>query len=148
MAGDLGLSKFEVLEVLKKVDRLEKYSLRWVPHSLCGDQKAAIVEVIVEMLSLMAPLTAHARSWALTGDESWFDFSYDYEGKRALARDSPMTKPQALINTIKMIILVIWSRDGPALVEIVPPNLHVSAKDLCKFAIPYLKATVNAHRRK
>jgi hypothetical protein len=90
------------------------------------------------MLSILEPLIVHARSWILTGDESWFDFSYDYEGKWTLARNSSMTKPRALINTSKIMVLVIWGVDEPALVEIVPSNLRVRAKYLCEFAIPHM----------
>jgi hypothetical protein len=39
----------------------------------------------VSMLSILEPLTALAHSWALTGDEFWFYFSYNYESKWALA---------------------------------------------------------------
>jgi hypothetical protein len=80
------------------------------------------------MLSILEPLTAHPRSWVLTGDESWFYFSYDYEDKWTFARDLSMTKQKALINTSKIMVLVIWGVDEPALVEIVPQNLRVSAK--------------------
>jgi hypothetical protein len=59
-----------------------------------------------------------------------------------------MMKPKALINTPKIMILVIWDVDGPALVEIVPPNLCVSTKYLCEFAIPHMEANVKTHRPK
>jgi histone-lysine N-methyltransferase SETMAR len=48
----------------------------------------------------------------------------------------------------KVIVLVIWGLDGPALVEIVPPNVRVSAKYLCEFAIPSIEANVKTHRPK
>jgi hypothetical protein len=59
-----------------------------------------------------------------------------------------MTKPNALINTPKIMVLVIWGVDGPALVEIVPSNIHVIAKYLCKLAILHMEATVKVHRPK
>jgi hypothetical protein len=85
MARDLFLSKTYVLEILKKFLKLKKCSLHLVPRTLNGDHKSARVEMAVSMLSILEPLTAHARSWVLTGNESWFDFSYDYESKLALA---------------------------------------------------------------
>jgi hypothetical protein len=100
------------------------------------------------MLSILESLIAHARFWVLTMDESWFYFSHDSEGKWALARDSSMMKPRALINTPKLMVLVICGADGPALVEIVPPNLRVSAKYLCEFTIPYMETNVKTHRTK
>jgi hypothetical protein len=87
MARDFCLSRTDVLEVLNKVHELKNYSLCWVLHTLNEDQEAAGVETVASMLSILEPLTAHARSWGLNGDESWFDFSYDAEGKWALARD-------------------------------------------------------------
>jgi hypothetical protein len=58
MARDLGLSKTYVLEVLKKVLKLKKYSLRWFPHALAADYKAATVEMAVSMLSILESLIA------------------------------------------------------------------------------------------
>jgi histone-lysine N-methyltransferase SETMAR len=57
-----------------------------------------------------------------------------------------MTKPKALINTQKIRVLVICGVDGPVLVEIVPPNLRVSAKYLCEIVIPAMEAKVKTHR--
>jgi hypothetical protein len=59
-----------------------------------------------------------------------------------------MTKPKALINTPKIFVLLIWSGDGPALVEIIPPNPGVNAKYLCKFTILHMEANVKAYRPK
>jgi hypothetical protein len=49
------------------------------------------------------------------------------------------------MNAPKFMILAIWDADGLALVEILPPNLRVSAKYLCEFAIPHLQASVKTH---
>jgi hypothetical protein len=67
---------------------LKKYSLRWVLPTLNDDQNAARVEMAASMLSILESLTAHARSWALTGHAFWFYFSYDHQRKWVLARDS------------------------------------------------------------
>jgi hypothetical protein len=61
--------------------KLKKHSLRLALHPLNDDQKAVRAEMTASMLSILEPLTAPARSWVLTGDESWFDFTYDYEYK-------------------------------------------------------------------
>jgi hypothetical protein len=66
MARDLGLSKTYVSEALRTVRKL-----------LEGDEKVARVEMTASMLSILEPLAAHARSWVLPGNESWFYFSYD-----------------------------------------------------------------------
>jgi hypothetical protein len=95
MARDRDLSKIYVLEVRKKVFKLRKYSLDWVLRPFNDDQKAGKVERVASMLSIFEPLTAHACSWTLTEDKSWSYFSYNYEGKWALLRDSSMMKPKA-----------------------------------------------------
>jgi hypothetical protein len=59
-----------------------------------------------------------------------------------------MTKPKALINTPKLMVLVIWGMDRPVLFEIEPSNLRVSAKRLYEFAIPHMEASVKMHRPK
>jgi hypothetical protein len=100
------------------------------------------------MLNILELLTVHARSWILTGNESWFYFSYAYEGKWVLARDSSMTKPNALINTRKIMVLVIWGIDGHTLGEIIPSNLLHSGNYSCEFAKLHMEANVKAHRPK
>jgi hypothetical protein len=110
-------------------------------HTLNGDEKAARVEMAASMLSILEPLTAHACSWVLAGDESWLYFTYDYECKWDLARDLSMTKPKAFLNTPTIMGLVIWYVDGPVLVEIIPPNLRVSAKYFWDLAISMWKPT-------
>jgi hypothetical protein len=125
----------------QNVLKLKKYSLRWVPHTLNDDKKAVRVEMAASMLSILEPLTAHVRSWVLAGDESWFYFSYDYEGKWALARDPSMTKPKALINTSKIMVLVIWGVGEAALVEIVLSNRCVSAKSYANLQFPIWNPT-------
>jgi transposase InsO family protein len=57
-----------------------------------------------------------------------------------------MAKSKALINTSKLAVLIIWGVDGPAPVEIVAPNLCISAKYICEFAIPHMEANVKTHR--
>jgi hypothetical protein len=100
------------------------------------------------ILSILEPLAIHARTWALIGDESWFYFSCDYEGKWVLAREASITKRKPFINTPKIIVLVMSGWNGLALVEIVPSNLRASLKYLCKFAIPQIEANMKAHRPK
>jgi hypothetical protein len=56
-----------------------------------------------------------------------------------------MSKPKPLIDPSKIIVLV---GDRPALVEIIPPNLRVSAVYLCELAILDMQANVKKHRPK
>jgi transposase len=44
------------------------------------------------------------------------------------------------------MVSVIWGIDGPALAEIVPPDLYVRVKHLCEFAIPYMEINVKTYR--
>jgi hypothetical protein len=116
-----------------------------VPHTLNDDQHTVIGKMAASMLSILKPLTARACSCLLAGDTSWFYFSYDCEAKWALARDPSMTKPKTLFKTVIIMVLVIWDVRGPALVEILPSNLRVSAKYLCKFAIRHMKSNAKTH---
>jgi hypothetical protein len=77
----LGLSKTYALGVLKKCLQLKKYLSHWVPSAQNDDQKVARVEMASSVLNILEPLTARARSWTLTRDESWFYFAYDCAGK-------------------------------------------------------------------
>jgi hypothetical protein len=53
---------------------------------------------------------------------------------------------KALMNIPKVMVLLVWGRNGPALAETVPPNPRVSTKYLCEFAIPHMEANAKTHR--
>jgi hypothetical protein len=135
MARDRDLSKAHELRILKKSPYSEKILIPLGCALSYDEQKAAKVEMPASIVSILEPLTADARSSVLTGDEPWFYFSCDYEGKWARLRARSMTKPRAFINIRKIMVLVIWGVDRPALVEIVLPNMLASAKYSCEFAI-------------
>jgi hypothetical protein len=139
MARDLSLSKTYVLEAFKKVLKPKQYSFRWFPHTLRDDQKVATVAMAIPMLGFLDPSIAHALSWVLPWDEPRLDFSYEYEGKWALGPDPSKTKPKALLNAPRILVLVKWGVGRPALAEVIPPNIRVGTEFLCEFAIPIWK---------
>jgi histone-lysine N-methyltransferase SETMAR len=57
-----------------------------------------------------------------------------------------MTKPKALINAPKIMVLVIWGVDWAAPVEIVPAYLRARAKYMCDSVLLHLEVSVRACR--
>jgi hypothetical protein len=51
---------------------MEKFSRRWVPHSLSDAQKVAGVEAAKEMLRILHESEVNDFDGIATGDESWF----------------------------------------------------------------------------
>jgi transposase len=60
------------LRVLHDHLHLEKFNLRYVPHSLEADQKRSRIELFRELLHILEQDQQHEFEHILTGDESWF----------------------------------------------------------------------------
>ena len=79
IAESVNISKDSVRRILKKDLGLRKLKLRWVPFSLNQSQKNQRVSICQKLLNL---LDNPEKQWRIiTGDESWFYFSYYYDSE-------------------------------------------------------------------
>jgi hypothetical protein len=60
-----------VKEILQRELGMQKFSLRWDPHSLSDAQKVARVGAVKEMFRIMQELETNDFNGIATGDESW-----------------------------------------------------------------------------
>jgi hypothetical protein len=68
----LKIGKATCWRVLRDDLHLEKFNLRYVPHSLEADQKRSRVELSRELLQVLEQDQQYEFEHILTGDESWF----------------------------------------------------------------------------
>jgi hypothetical protein len=70
----LKISKTTCVHVLHDDLHLEKFNLRYVPHSLEADQKRSRVELSRELVQILEQDQQYEFEHILTGDEGWFLF--------------------------------------------------------------------------
>jgi hypothetical protein len=67
------------LHILFDALHREKFTLRWVPHFLDGNQKADRVTLSHGLLEVLKKDEQKDFRDILTGDEPWFHFEYPYD---------------------------------------------------------------------
>jgi hypothetical protein len=58
---------------------LEKFNLRWVPHSLDDTQKAERGSLSADLVTVLKENQKTGFGNIITGDESWFYFEYAHQ---------------------------------------------------------------------
>jgi histone-lysine N-methyltransferase SETMAR len=107
-------------------------NLRIVPHTLSPAQKVARVESAIQLKKIL--LSAKHRGWRyiLTGDESWFYFTINYDHIWLPDGALTPTRPRHTINTPKRMLTIFWSPLGFPLVQLLPKGQHFNARYFCE----------------
>jgi len=95
---------------------------RWIPHSLTDPQKKSRVEGAKELLSVL--LKCQKENWRniITGDSSWFSFSYGVDGAWLDEGENPLEHECGGIYTTKIMVTIIWGVNGIYLIDFLPDD--------------------------
>jgi hypothetical protein len=113
IAAQLRLSRTSVKRTLISVLGMKKFSLPWVPHDLTESQKAQSVK---DSRMLLKALKADAKNNfvnIITGDESWYYWSYEYQSQWSTSRDTVPTRTLHKIDSKKSMCTLIYQRVRP-----------------------------------
>jgi hypothetical protein len=66
------------LHILHEVLLLQKFNLRWIPHTLGGNQKVERVALSSELFEILTNQGRNEFDQVIAGDESWFYFEYPH----------------------------------------------------------------------
>jgi histone-lysine N-methyltransferase SETMAR len=108
IAEEVDSSKDTVRRILIAQLGLKKLHSRWIPHMLTGTQKKVRVERAREMLEILRVHEKTEFRDVITGDESWFLYSYpfgSYWGKSAEPRKEI---PRSGFQTPKSMLVLCW----------------------------------------
>lgn len=126
---------------------------RWIPHSLNDAQKKSRVEGAKELLSVL--LSCQKENWRniITGDSSWFSFSYGIDGVWLDEGESPPEQECGGIYTTKILVTIIWGVNGIYLVDFLPEDESFNTSYFIQnILIPIHSQKMNiwseSHRRK
>jgi hypothetical protein len=119
LASSLKISHSTIYDHLRRGNFTIKH-LRWVPHTLDDDRKRARVEMAYSMLRMIAEARYQGWQYFLTGDESWFFYSTDYEQLWIPRGERAPTRARRIISTPKVMITIFWSPLGFPVIDALP----------------------------
>jgi hypothetical protein len=148
LATHFRIANTTCLRILHEVLHLQKFNLRWVPHSLSDDQKAGRVSISGEMLRILESEERHNFDTILTGDESRFYFEHHYPAALSETRDLVPTRTEQTIDTENCLISVIWSVNGIHSLLDVSKGTTYNSTFFCQSVLPDLIRNLGAHSRR
>ena len=95
---------------------------RWVPHLISEVQKKSRVQCSKELLNVL--LSCKKTNWhnIITGDQSWFSFSYGVNGAWLDDGENPPECECGGIYSAKIMVTVIWGVYDIYLIDFLPEN--------------------------
>lgn len=102
--------------------------LRWVPHFLNFDQKAARVELSKSLLRTLQKAQHQNFSFFFTGDESWLYLSTSHELQWIPQGEKPSTREKKMIGSKKYMLSVFWNPDGFLIIDILPDDFRFTSE--------------------
>lgn len=106
---------------------LKRVTHRWVPHLLSDEQKNLRKKIAIKTLPILLESEKCGFANILTGDESWFYFSYpmgDCWIKEI--EDRPLAEKK-MIGSRKIMMTIFWNGDGQVFLQPLKEKEHINA---------------------
>jgi histone-lysine N-methyltransferase SETMAR len=128
-------NKDTVRNILINVFYYKKRYCKWVPHTLRQSQKEMRISVASKMLSILRNSEKDSFKNVLTGDESWFLYSYPFDSYWGKGGESPITVPKVAIDTSKVMLVVFWGVDETPILSFLPRGENMNALIFCEMVV-------------
>jgi histone-lysine N-methyltransferase SETMAR len=109
IAEQFSQSKSTIKEILQRELGLQRFSRRWVPHSLSATLKADRKTMLVDLLSVLRRQPEFSFSRIVTGDEPWFLYSFQPDHMFATSREEVIPRTNATIGAQKVMLAIFFS---------------------------------------
>lgn len=120
IAKRTGIPKSTVFDrMTSKLGYISKH-LKWIPCLLSDEQKQNRVIISIDLLKVIQKQERQGWKYFVTGDESWFYLSYDYERQWVVSGEEPDFRVKKMISSEKLMISVFWNPNGIVLVDALP----------------------------
>ena len=131
IAAQLCLSRTSVKRTLISVLEMQKFRLQWDPHDLTESQKA---QHVTDSRMLLKALKADVKNNfvnIITGDESWYYWSYEYQSQWSTSRDTVPTRTLQKSDSKKSMFTLILSGYGLLTLNQLPKGQKMNRKYFC-----------------
>ena len=112
--------------VTQRLGRVFKAS-RWVPHLLTEEQKLKRVHDSQALYEVLIQCQSRQFRNILTGDQSWFSFTYGMKGAWVMPEDDNPEFDGSKISSNKIMVTVIWGVNGIYLVDFLEEGYHFNS---------------------
>lgn len=151
IARRLRIAVSTVTEHLHNSLGMKNIHFRWIPHRLNSSQKKKRVTLSKQILQFLEKAKKNKYVFILTGDESWFDYSYNYKQKWVLENDDngDFTIPSDIQK--KTMFTCFFNGSGLQFIDIKPPSVKINASyfvDRVLTKLEKLEVTQKAKRQK
>ena len=97
-------------------------NLKWMPYDLTPSQKVKRIELSKELLNILREGQKTNYKFIITGDESWFYLSTDYQRQWLPVWQKPSKRVKKMIGAKKFMFTIFWNPHGFLLVKILPKS--------------------------
>jgi histone-lysine N-methyltransferase SETMAR len=148
LARHFRVAKATCLRILRDELGLQKFNLRWVPHTLNPAQKRNRVTFSRALLEVLHREQGNNFEHVITGDESWFFLHYPNESIWAESRDEVPVRIKQTIDAEKCLISILWSVKGIHSLIDIPKGESYNSVFFCNAVVPSLVANICSDQRR
>jgi histone-lysine N-methyltransferase SETMAR len=122
----------------------EKFSLRWVPHDLTDFHKAQRVQDSRRLLKALKVDAKDNFVKSITGDESWYYWSYEHQSQWSTSRATVPTRTFQKIDTTKSMFTFIFSGYGLLTLNQFPKGQKMNSQYFCDVVLQETKEALTS----
>jgi hypothetical protein len=148
LARQLAVTKEIVKRNLQEVLGFHKFSLQWVPNVFTAEQNAARVQMSRELYNNLIFERQKNFPTIITGDESWYYWSYAESSMWARSRDDVPTRPLQKIDLRKSMFTIFFSGEKFAFLDSLPKGQNIDSSHFCDTVLEGVKVGALAGTRK
>ena len=120
IANTTGIPKSTVYYHLTNMLFYVSMHLKWVPHSLSEKQKIQRVTISKALIKILNSAKHNNYIYFVTGDESWFEYSYYPSQQWIPIGSQPQTRPNKVLTDKKIMLTVFWNPSGIKVINFLP----------------------------
>jgi histone-lysine N-methyltransferase SETMAR len=143
----LRIAKTTCLRVLHDDLGLQKFNCRWIPHTLSQEQFQERVDVSEELLRMLQLIGEDHFNTVITGDESWFFYSYPETTAWAPTRNDLLKRENLNFRAKKCLISIFWSPAGISSLLAVPKGTTYDSSFFCTNVLADIFQQSSSHSR-
>lgn len=127
IARKIGIAVSTVTDHFHNSLKMKNVHLKWIPHQLNNYQKEIRVKISKEIFKCLQKAKKHNYAFILTGDECWFEYTYNYKQKWVLLDDNTndFTRPSDIQK--KTMITCFFNGNGLQIIDVKPKGVKINS---------------------
>ena len=123
IAMKTNIPKTTVFRILTQDLHYASKHLKWIPYELKSSQKVMRINLSNQLLKILQEEKKTNYNFIITGDESWFYLSSDYERQWIPFDQKPSKRARKMIGSKKFMFTIFWNPNGFLIVKVLPKDV-------------------------